>query len=76
MLEIIKRESFLIALSMAKEVKFHKNHEEAERYVLEQGFERTPEERILWLLRHIKTMHKFNPVQKEPRGFVLKKKNG
>jgi len=60
---------------MAKEVKFHKNHDEAERYVLEQGFERTPKERILWLLKHVKTMHKFNSVQKEPKGLLLKKKD-
>tara|TARA_B100001971_G_C17948305_1_gene411240 strand:+ start:386 stop:616 length:231 start_codon:yes stop_codon:yes gene_type:complete len=76
MLEIIKRESFLIALSMAKEVRFHKNHEEAERYVLEQGFRRTHEERILWLLKHIRTMQKFNPTKREMSGYILKRKDG
>ena len=72
----IKRESFLIALSMTNEVRFHKNHEEAERYVLEQGFRRTPEERIVWLLKHLKTMQRFNPKPKELQGFILKRKDG
>lgn len=66
----------MTVLSMAKEMRFHKNHEEAERYVLEQGFKRTHEERILWLLNHMRTMQKFNPTQREMKGFVLKKKNG
>ncbi|WP_422007147.1 hypothetical protein [Roseivirga pacifica] len=58
---------------MAKKLLIHKSHEEAERYVLEQGFERTPEERILWLLKQIKRMHKYSPVKKQPKGYVLKK---
>lgn len=66
----------MIALSMAKEMRFHKNHQEAERYVLEQGFKRTHEERILWLLNHMRTMQKLNPTQREMKGFVLKRKNG
>ncbi len=61
---------------MAKEVVFHKNHMEAERHVLEQGFERTPEERILWLLKANKMMQKLSSTKKQPQGYVLKKRNG
>ncbi|WP_420388117.1 hypothetical protein [Roseivirga sp.] len=57
-------------------MRIHKNHEEAERYVLEQGFKRTPEERILWLLKHIKTMQRFNPIKRKPGGYVLRRKDG
>ena len=59
---------------MAKQLKVHQNHEEAARAVLEEGFRRSPEERILWLLRQIKQMQKLNPTAKPPRGYVLKKK--
>lgn len=76
MVEIIKRESFLIALGMSKEIRFHKNHEDAERYVLEKGFKRSHEERIVWLLNHIRTLQKFNPIKKEMSGYILKKGNG
>ena len=61
---------------MAKQLKVHKNHEAAAQAVLEEGFRRTPEERILWLLKQIKQMQKLNPTAKPPRGYVLKKKNG
>ena len=61
---------------MAKQLKIHKNHEEAAKHLLEEGFRRSPEERIVWLLRQIKQMQKLNPTAKPPRGYVLKKKNG
>ncbi len=59
---------------MAKQLTVHQNHEEAARKVLEEGFCRTPEERMVWLLRQIKQMQKLNPTAKKPRGYVLKKK--
>jgi hypothetical protein len=58
---------------MAKPVRIFKSHEESERYMLEQSLNRTPEERILWLLNQIKIMNKFQPNKKQPRGFELKK---
>ena len=76
MVQIRKRESFLIDLRMSKKVIIHKTHEEAAQYVLEQGFKRTPEERIKWLLEMNKRMHRFNPVKKHFKGMVLRLKNG
>lgn len=61
---------------MGKPLRIFKSYEESERYMMEQSFNRTPEERILWLLNQIKVMNKFQTNKKEPRGFQLKKKNG
>ena len=64
----------MIALGMGKSIRIFKSHEESERFMLEQSLNRTPEERILWLLNQIKIMNEFQPNKKEPRGFQLKKK--
>lgn len=61
---------------MGKPLRIFKSYEESERYIMEQSFNRTPEERILWLLNQIKVMNKFQDNKKEPRGFQLKKRNG
>ncbi|KYG79402.1 hypothetical protein AWW67_13605 [Roseivirga seohaensis] len=61
---------------MGKSIRIFKSHEESERYMLEQSLNRTPEERILWLLNQVKIMNKFQPNKKEARGFQLKKRNG
>lgn len=44
--------------------------------MLEQGFDRTPEERINWLLKQNKIMNQLNQNKREPKGFVLKKIDG
>jgi len=66
----------LIALDVLKPVRIIENNEEAEETILQQGFDRTPEERMTWLLNQIKIMNRLNPSKKKPKGFVLKKTNG
>jgi hypothetical protein len=66
----------LIALDVLKPVRIIQNNQEAEKIILEQGFDRTPEERINWLLKQIKIMNQLNPSKRKPKGFVLKKIDG
>ena len=66
----------MIDLGMSKTIKIFKDHQEAQRNMLEASFKRTPEERILWLLRQIKVMNRMNPVKKKSEGFILPKKDG
>jgi hypothetical protein len=63
----------LIALDVLKPVKIIQNNEEAEKMILQQGFDRTPEERIAWLLKQIKIMNRLNSTKKKPKGFELKR---
>ena len=75
-MHIFKPSSFLIALGMGKPVRILKSHEESERYMLEQSLKRTPEERILWLLRQNELMFQMNPIKKNSKGLELKRKHG
>jgi hypothetical protein len=61
---------------MGKPVRIFKSHEESERYMLEQSLARTPEERILWLLKQNEIMYQMNPVKKKSKGLALKRKHG
>lgn len=61
---------------MTKEVEVLRNHKEAERRVLEKSFNRTPEERIIWLIGQMELMNKMNPLKKKSSGYELKRKHG
>ena len=61
---------------MLKPVKIIQNNEEAEKIMLQQGFERTPEERINWLFNQIRIMQEMNPTKKTSKGLELKRIDG
>ena len=61
---------------MTKKVEVLKSNEEAERRVLEKSFNRSPEERIIWLISQIELMNKMNPLKKKSSGYELKRKHG
>lgn len=59
---------------MAKAPLYFENHEESERYLLEQSVARTPEERLRWLFRQIEITKAMNPKVKETTALMLKRK--
>ena len=61
---------------MKKKVQLLDNHEQAERLVLEMGFQRSHQERMDWLYTHLEVFEEIDHYVQKSNAYELEKKRG